>query len=110
MADWAIVRADGSVDKVSAPSLFDASDEFGWPGNGEIVPFDPAVHTNVRFTFANRAEEQWLINGIPMPEVATPPEPIDTGQKPEPAAEPDVVAAPYVAPSVEPEPPVVEGW
>ena len=45
MATFAIVRADGSVDKVTdGLSVQDVSDRYGAPGNGSIAPWDEGTH------------------------------------------------------------------
>jgi hypothetical protein len=44
MATFAIVRADGSVDKVDGASVEDVSNRFGAPGNGSIEAWDEGSH------------------------------------------------------------------
>lgn len=53
MATFAIVRADGSVDKVEGASVEDVSNRYGAPGNGSIEAWDEGSHgSKVNNTFA----------------------------------------------------------
>lgn len=52
MPSFAITRWDGEVHVVEAASVQDAGNTYGWPGNGTIEPYDPALHaekTTARF-------------------------------------------------------------
>jgi hypothetical protein len=40
MAKFAIVRADGSIDQAEGASVLDVSQRYGWPGNGDIRPWE----------------------------------------------------------------------
>jgi hypothetical protein len=63
MAEFAIVRQDGEVDKVSGLSVQDVANQYGWPGNGEIVPWDSANHASkIRHSFASPAEQSEALN------------------------------------------------
>jgi hypothetical protein len=66
MAEFAIVRQDGEVDKVSGLSVQDVANQYGWPGNGEIVPWDAANHaSNIRHSFASPAEQHEALDDKP---------------------------------------------
>lgn len=59
MARFAIVRQDGEVDKVEGVSVQDVADRFGWPGNGDIQPWDDGAHNaNLRHTFGTPEEQR----------------------------------------------------
>jgi len=64
MATFAIVRADGSVDKVTdGLSVQDVSDRYGAPGNGSIESWDEGTHgAKLARIFGSPAEQYdaWL--------------------------------------------------
>lgn len=53
MDTFAIVRADGKVDKVTdGESVEDVARRYGWPGDGDIVPWDDKEHkSKLQHTF-----------------------------------------------------------
>lgn len=59
MATFAIVRANGKVDKVTdGASVADVSDRYGAPGNGSIEPWDEGKHGDkLAHTFQSPAEQ-----------------------------------------------------
>jgi hypothetical protein len=58
MATFAIVRADGSVDKVDGASEQDVSNKYGAPGNGTIEAWDEGKHgSKLANTFASPDEQ-----------------------------------------------------
>lgn len=64
MATFAIVRADGSVDKVTdGASVQDVATRYGWPGNGSIEAWDEGTHGGaLAATFDNpqAQHDAWL--------------------------------------------------
>lgn len=59
MARFAIVRQDGEVDKVEGSSVDDIANRYGWPGNGDIQPWDDGAHNErLRHTFASPDEQR----------------------------------------------------
>jgi len=59
MARFAIVRQDGEVDKVNGSSVDDVANRYGWPGNGDIQPWDGGAHNeHLRHTFGSPDEQR----------------------------------------------------
>jgi N-acetyl-beta-hexosaminidase len=58
MATFAIVRADGSVDKVQGSSVEDVSGRYGAPGNGSIEAWDEGSHGSKLANTFDTVEEQ----------------------------------------------------
>jgi predicted heme/steroid binding protein len=63
VAQFAIVRADGSIDKAEGASVQDVSDRYGWPGDGTIRPLEAG--DDVRHSFDSVEHQGTLINDKP---------------------------------------------
>jgi hypothetical protein len=62
MATFAIVRQDGEVDLADGVSVQDVSDRYGWPGNGSIAAYTPALHDKgLRHTFTSPDNQRELL-------------------------------------------------
>lgn len=71
MASFAIIRQDGEVDKVQGESVTDVSARYGWPGNGDIQPWDDGKHNGgLRWSFDTPAEHHDKLNAEASSEVA----------------------------------------
>jgi len=58
MASFAIVRQDGAADKAEGSSILDVSTRYGWPGDGDIVPWNDDIHNSkLRWEFADPSDQ-----------------------------------------------------
>lgn len=64
MATFAITRQDGEVDLAEGASVEDISNRYGWPGNGDIKPWDGDT-TNVRHRFTDPDNQRELLADKP---------------------------------------------
>jgi hypothetical protein len=63
VSSFAIVRADGSIDKAEGASVQDVADRYGWPGDGDIRPLEGG--DKVRHSFDSPEHQGSLINDKP---------------------------------------------
>jgi hypothetical protein len=71
VAKFAIIRQDGEIDTAEGTSVEDIIGRYGSPGNGDIVPYDPAQHSeNVRHSFKSPEDQAAAWSGIQAAESA----------------------------------------